>query len=500
MKQCPECNKEFKEQLLFCPFDGHALAHGPERDSLIGNVFDNKYRIEERIGQGGMGRVYRATHIHMDHTVALKVLHPELASDQVAMERFRREARAAAQIHHQNAVAVTDFGVTKDNTIAYLVMEFLDGYDLSQKIERQRHLGFDEAFHITRQICAALQAAHSKGIIHRDLKPDNIWLVEGSDGSDLVKVLDFGIAKLKSTTEMIKLTQQGAIVGTPHYMSPEQCRGEDLDPRSDVYSLGVILYEMLTGEVPFQARTAVGVVIKHATESPRPPRRVRTDMPQQVEDVVLRALEKKREQRQSSALQVAQEFEAALYAAGMRFPQSISSTPPTPIVSASRAPEVSFPPEPPQNPPISYQADSLPNATTPFQEDPHSKTTTPFPGSVMQRPTTPVSGERPTGPVPGQDVPRNSSPGWGEAASQEEVFRTPISFDQLRPADLQPQLNDSNPSWPSTPPVSAPTVQREEEPSEHSFSRFDESLSGRPIISTSRLLVIRQSLPERILD
>jgi serine/threonine-protein kinase len=316
-----------KEHLLFCPFDGQPLVSKEGHDRFIGLVIDDKYRIEEKIGEGGMGKVYRATHVHMDNTVALKILHTHLASDQTALERFRREARAAAYIRHPNAVAVTDFGVTKDTGIAYLVMEFLEGVELRQKIKQQKQLDYEESFLIVQQTCAALQAAHAKGIIHRDLKPDNIWLLPTEDGITRVKVLDFGIAKLKTTTETSALTQQGMIVGTPYYMSPEQCRGEELDARSDIYSMGVILYEMMTGEVPFQASTPVGVVLKHANEPPRPPHELRGELPTPLEDVILRALKKKREERQESAVQLAQELETALYAAGIELKLLGTATP-----------------------------------------------------------------------------------------------------------------------------------------------------------------------------
>jgi len=331
MKHCPHCEKEFRDTASFCPIDGHALISEAEQQNLIGVVLDNKYRIEERVGEGGMGTVYRATHIHMDHIVAVKVLHAVFGSDPMVLERFRREARAAAQIHHHNAIAVTDFGVTANDQVAYLVMEFLKGLDLRKKIEQDKQLDYKEAFLIVRQVSAALHAAHTRGIIHRDLKPDNIWLVHTDDGSDLVKVLDFGIAKIKSTAEMATLTQEGMVIGTPFYMSPEQCKGEELDPRSDIYSLGVILYEMLTGKLPFQAETAVGVAIKQVTEQPPALRQFRDGIPEAIERVVLRAMEKNPSQRPPSVLELVREFEDALAASGLELKPLEMSTPGSPF-------------------------------------------------------------------------------------------------------------------------------------------------------------------------
>lgn len=318
MKQCMVCNKEFDKPLLYCPFDGQLLVARKERDKLLGIILDGKFRLDEKIGEGGMGKVYKAKHIHVDHTVAIKVLHPELSSDKVALERFRREAQAAIYVRHPNAVAVTDFGVTQDKAIAYLVMEFLEGVELRERINQQKQLDFHEAFLVIQQTCAALHAAHAKGIVHRDLKPDNIWLVKSEDGTRQVKVLDFGIAKLKASADLGSLTQQGMVIGTPYYMSPEQCRGEELDGRSDIYSLGVILYEMLTGELPFQDSSSMAVVIKHVVEAPRPPRDLRPDIPEAIEIVLLRTLNKRREDRQQSARQLSREFEKALGLAGIQ--------------------------------------------------------------------------------------------------------------------------------------------------------------------------------------
>jgi serine/threonine-protein kinase len=342
MKVCQACGREFQDDVVFCPIDGHPLGAKPGReasdDPLVGSVLDEKYRLDKKIGEGGMGAVYQATHVHMDAAVAVKLLHKSLVADQQAVERFRREARAAARIRHANAVSVTDFGVTKEGAV-YLVMEYLEGYDLREKLRRVKVIDAEETVRIMTQTCAAIEEAHRKGIVHRDLKPDNIWLLKREGSADEhVKVLDFGIAKLKTQGSASNLTQQGMIVGTPHYMSPEQCRGEELDARSDIYSLGIILYEMLTGDVPFRASTPVGVVLKHANEQPQPLRAVNPSVPEPIEAVVMKALQKDRDARQHSAAELASELVAALRSAGgsvtafhgaVRVPTGVASTYPT---------------------------------------------------------------------------------------------------------------------------------------------------------------------------
>ncbi|HEX7957081.1 MAG TPA: protein kinase, partial [Pyrinomonadaceae bacterium] len=243
--------------------------------------------------------------------VAVKVLHPALVSDEQAAERFRREAQAAARLKHPNAVSVYDFGVTEDGLV-YLVMELVDGESLREVISRRGPLAPAVAAEITRQVCAALDEAHRQGVVHRDIKPDNIVVGETSQALR-VKVLDFGIARIRDDAPgATGLTQAGMMVGTPRYMSPEQCLGEEVDGRSDIYSLGVVLFEMLTGTVPFNSSTPTAVAIQHATQPPPSPRAINMSIPAAVETVVLRALEKRREARPQTARAVAEELTEAV--------------------------------------------------------------------------------------------------------------------------------------------------------------------------------------------
>ncbi|HEX4949208.1 MAG TPA: SUMF1/EgtB/PvdO family nonheme iron enzyme, partial [Blastocatellia bacterium] len=288
----------------------------PPQELASGRVLGGRYEIRECIGSGGMGAIYAARRIHIGDTVAVKVLRPEVVQDAQSRERFQREARAAAKLHHPNAVVVHDFGQDPDGT-TYIVMELLEGRSLRQVLSEDHRIAPARAVSIVRQACAAIEAAHRLGIIHRDIKPDNIFLLDSHDGVPHVKILDFGIAKLLDKTNDTgeidpTLTQVGTVIGTPNYMSPEQCQGESLDARSDVYSLGVVMYEMLTGVQPFTAKNSTGIVIKHVTEKPRALVALRPEVPAAVERVVLKALEKKPEARQQSALDLAREFEAAV--------------------------------------------------------------------------------------------------------------------------------------------------------------------------------------------
>jgi serine/threonine protein kinase len=286
-------------------------------DSMIGRTFDEKYRLDEKLGVGGMGTVYRATHLLIDRPVAIKVLNSRFVEDEAAQIRFRREARAAGRLQHANAVTVTDFGATSDGFV-YIVMELLEGRTLREVLAREAPLDTARAVSMMMQISAAVGAAHHAGIIHRDLKPANIFIVQRPNTPPTVKVLDFGIAKLAAEAleedDHLTLTQVGVMIGTPRYMSPEQCDGVQLTPASDVYSLGIILYEMLTGMTPFTGLTPLAVAMKHSTSPPLPPSEIVAAIPPAIEQVVLHALEKSPTDRPANA----DEFRAELYAIAER--------------------------------------------------------------------------------------------------------------------------------------------------------------------------------------
>ncbi len=307
------------------------------------DLLDNKYQVEQLLGKGGMGAVYRATHLGTKRTVAVKVIHPQLSAHDQFVARFRREAEAAGRLRHPNVVDVTDFGFaqTADGPVAYLVMEYLDGCTLADIVAEEGTLPIQWVIDILEQVCSAVETAHQAGIIHRDLKPDNIWLEPNGRGGYTVKVLDFGLVKLGETdhvpapvsplaietdpnateaqtliktdslpTQDENLTAVGSIMGTPFYMSPEQCRGERLDTRSDIYSLGVVAYRLLTGETPFKG-TPHEVIEFHKTAEPPPIRDKNRKVSRKLAHIVMSALAKDPFDRPQSAAG----FAAALRAA-----------------------------------------------------------------------------------------------------------------------------------------------------------------------------------------
>ncbi|HSO40996.1 MAG TPA: serine/threonine-protein kinase, partial [Labilithrix sp.] len=281
-----------------------------ETVNLLGRVVAGKFKIEAPIGAGAMGEVYRARHTVLDTVIALKIMRPDIAKDAMFKERFYREAKAASRLDHANSVRVLDYGVEPDGLV-YIAMEFLHGRDLLSVLRDEWPLPDTRIADILVQVLAAVSVAHELGIIHRDLKPENIMISVAADDDDQrpyhVKVCDFGIAKLsdprafQTENSARALTSSGTLIGTPEYMSPEQARGDALDARSDIYSVGIILYQLLVGRVPFSAENALGVVLKQVTDEPVPPSKVRPGVNARLEAICLRALKKSRDDRYQTA-------------------------------------------------------------------------------------------------------------------------------------------------------------------------------------------------------
>lgn len=300
--------------------------HAKPLDSLSNYVLDSKYELITKIGEGGMGQVFRARRLHIGDEVAVKILPRKYISDNNAVERFRREARAAATLHHPNIIAIYDYGEAGPSApSAYIVMELLVGRSLRALLQSEGRLQTRRAVMLMLGICAGVGAAHRRNIMHRDLKPDNIIVIgpDEDQQQEIPKVLDFGLAKLRES-DAVSLTESGFLVGTPQYLSPEQCRGEDLDIRTDVYSLGLILYEMLAGKPPFTAPTVHGLMMKHIAEPP-PPLQAEPGTIQPLERIVMRALAKHPEHRQANASVLADELRSSLQASNQNWPHPSSA-------------------------------------------------------------------------------------------------------------------------------------------------------------------------------
>lgn len=310
MRQCPSCGKRFlTNHVAVCDVDGSALQElllASAKDRLVGAVILEQYRIDGVLGDGGMGVVYSARHVRDARRYAVKVLRAEYSDEEDLVKRFQQEAEAVRDIRHPNIIEVFQFGTLEDGS-RFFVMEYLEGRSLGQLLaaqprrpgrERRRALPEALTIHIAEQICSGLAAAHERGIVHRDMKPDNIHLIRRGEDDSFVKILDFGIAKVQGSKSA--RTRTGSVFGTPHYMSPEQASGErDIDARTDIYALGVLLYEMTTGKVPFDADNLMGILTAHLYHPPVPPREhpEAEGLSRGLEAIILKALSKRREHR-----------------------------------------------------------------------------------------------------------------------------------------------------------------------------------------------------------
>ena len=325
MKRCPKCNQTYDDRYVVCPTDRTALiAEGPPADPMVGRMLDNRYKVVSKIGEGGMGAIYKAVHTEMGRTCAIKLMTAISTGNEDAVARFKREAKMASRIDNPHAVIIYDFGVAETGML-FLAMEFIDGKPLSRLMAETRLMPIERVVHITNQITEGLAAAHALEIVHRDLKPDNIMVTRKGNDSDYVKVLDFGIAKTVADDGegAEHLTKTGFVLGTPVYMSPEQLLGEKLDPRSDIYSLAIIVYQMLGGQLPFTGDNPQSVMMKRITSQPIPLRSIAPSVSEDVENVVMEGLARDPQHRTPTV----EAFAAALSKAARGTRQVLSERP-----------------------------------------------------------------------------------------------------------------------------------------------------------------------------
>jgi serine/threonine protein kinase len=301
MKDCPQCHLRYPADAVFCFLDGAELA--PIRDPLIGATIAGRYLVEEVIGQGGMATVYRARHKLFDRPCAIKAMNRVLAADATVRERFRREAKSTQMLAHPNVIEIFDHGETSDGT-PYMVMELLDGETFAQLLH-DGPLPLSRSIPIMIQLARGIARAHDLGVVHRDLKPENAFICRRADGSDLVKILDFGIARSRSDP---RLTSAGELFGTPQYIAPERVSTGEAGPSVDLYALGVIFYEAATGKLPFEASDPTTFLVKHIKERPAPPRSVDARIPAELDALVMQLLEKDPRARPVDAHRVEQDL------------------------------------------------------------------------------------------------------------------------------------------------------------------------------------------------
>ena len=332
-KVCPKCGHSYSDASIFCPSDGSTLRPADSSGDIVGTVIADRYLIMEKLGEGGMGRVYRAQHVRLPQEVAIKVLSPALVYDTEALARFNREASNACRINAEHVARVYDFGETSTGLV-YLAMEYVPGVTLSALLKAEAPLTPTRVANLTAQVAEGLEAAHKLGIVHRDLKPDNILVMSEPDGTELAKVVDFGIAKAIDGDGQ-NVTRAGIVLGTAQFMSPEQVIGQLTDRRTDVYALGLVAFMMLTGALPFEADTAEEVMFKRLSEPPKTLAEERPDIawPARLQKVFDRALARELNDRFATANELARELTATIEewvrqpAAAARVPASSTRRP-----------------------------------------------------------------------------------------------------------------------------------------------------------------------------
>jgi eukaryotic-like serine/threonine-protein kinase len=336
MATCPKCRSRYSDEIKSCSTDGESLL--PDDvvarfdDDLPGGTVVGEYHIEKKIGEGGFGKVYSATHPVIGKRAAIKVLNQQFSSNAQVVSRFVEEARAVNKIRHRHIVDIFAFG-TLPSGHQWFAMELLDGMPLSDWLSQNGRMKIEQALPVLRQVGRALDAAHAVGIAHRDLKPDNVFLTFDEDGSVFIKLLDFGIAKLLGESSATHRTRTGASMGTPLYMSPEQCHGAQVDQRTDVYSFGVMTHEILTGRLPFDGTSVLDLMVKHTREAPPPMSQVVKDVPRELDHPVLHMLAKVPAERPATLSEAIQALYEAAARAGCRV--SLSQSGPTPVLMRS---------------------------------------------------------------------------------------------------------------------------------------------------------------------
>ncbi|MBZ0188375.1 MAG: serine/threonine protein kinase, partial [Candidatus Obscuribacterales bacterium] len=324
-KTCPKCGHEDNTGLPVCPIDGTAMKSKktPAKDKFIGTTIAEKYQILSLLGRGGMSVVYKARHLLMDRLVAVKMLRQDLVSVPQLLERFKQESKAVSALRHQNIITVYDFGLLTDGT-PYLIMDYLEGKTLSQIMKEEKHLSPERAMPLFAQACDALAHSHSRGVVHRDIKPGNLLIQYEADGTESLTIFDFGIAKMlgQDGSTINKLTSSGEVFGSPLYMSPEQCSGEKMDGRTDIYSLACVFHELILGQPPFKGDSPMDTLMRHLNDPVRPFATVAPDvpLPPRLEHVIAKALSKDPMDRYQTMIEFRDEI---LDAAGLQLPSRL---------------------------------------------------------------------------------------------------------------------------------------------------------------------------------